>query len=231
MNNYITFELTDLAKKLKGYIMLFNYRLSNFCVKAEPTALMPVTVVLADAEYNLEEVANIMKPDDFSFDVYPKNQNNLQEVIKGIFDAHPEFKMELKTDKAENEGGEDKHHVLYTMPPVDKNRRKLLNEAAKTFHKECVVNLDVTYAELQARLVEPYTKMSPLEIDEARKAFKKAYDSAKDQCDKMLELKQNEIEEGYQRYLTEYNDRYDEPDADENEMNISHDAEIEALFS
>ncbi len=231
MNNYITFELTDLAKKLKGYIMLFNYRLSNFCVKAEPTALMPVTVVLADAEYNLEEVANIMKPDDFSFDVYPKNQNNLQEVINGIFDAHPEFKMKLKTDKAENEGGEDKHHVLYTMPPVDKNRRKLLNEAAKTFHKECVVNLDVTYAELQARLVEPYTKMSPLEIDEARKAFKKAYDSAKDQCDKMLELKQNEIEEGYQRYLTEYNDRYDEPDADENEMNISHDAEIEALFS
>ena len=231
MNNYITFELTDLAKKLKGYIMLFNYRLSNFCVKAEPTALMPVTVVLADAEYNLEEVANIMKPDDFSFDVYPKNQNNLQEVINGIFDAHPEFKMELKTDKAEIEGGEDKHHVLYTMPPVDKNRRKLLNEAAKTFHKECVVNLDVTYAELQARLVEPYTKMSPLEIDEARKAFQKAYDLAKDQCDKMLELKQNEIEEGYQRYLTEYNDRYDEPDADNNDMEISHDAEIEALFS
>ena len=230
MNNYITFELTDLAKKLKGYIMLFNYRLSNFCVKAEPTALMPVTVVLADAEYNLEEVANIMKPDDFSFDVYPKNQNNLQEVINGIFDAHPEFKMELKTDKAENEGGEDKHHVLYTMPPVDKNRRKLLNEAAKTFHKECVVNLDVTYAELQARLVEPYTKMSPLEIDEARKAFKKVYDTARDECDKMLELKQNEIEEGYQRYLTEYNDRYDEPDAD-NGMEISHDAEIEALFS
>jgi ribosome recycling factor len=231
MNNYITFELTDLAKKLKGYIMLFNYRLSNFCVKAEPTALMPVTVTLANVEYNLEEVANIMKPDDFSFDVYPKNQNNLQEVINGVFDAHPEFKMELKTDKAENEGGEDKHHVLYTMPPVDKNRRKLLNEAAKTFHKECVVNLDVTYAELQARLVEPYTKMSPLEIDEARKAFKKAYDLSKDQCDKLLEQKQNEIEEGYQRYLTEYNDRYDEPDADENEMNISHDAEIEALFS
>ena len=231
MNNYITFEINDLAKKLKGYIMLFNYRLSNFCVKAEPTALMPVTVTLANVEYNLEEVANILRPDDFSFDVYPKNQNNLQEVINGIFDAHPEFKMELKTDKAENEGGEDKHHALYTMPPVDKNRRKLLNDTAKTFHKECVANLDVTYAELQARLVEPYTKMSPLEIDEARKAFKKAYDSAKDQCDKMLELKQNEIEEGYQRYLTEYNDRYDEPDADENEMNISHDAEIEALFS
>ena len=230
MNNFITFELTDVVKKLKGYNMLFNYRMSNFCVKAEPTALMPVTVAVGDMEYNLEEVANVMRPDDFSFDVYPKNPNNLQAIINGIFDSHPEFKMELKTDKAENEGGEDKQHVIYTMPPVDKNRRKLLNEAVKTFHKECVVNLDVTYAELQARLVEPYAKMSPLEIDEARKAFKKAYDLAKDECDKMLQLKLNEIEEAYQRYLTEDNDRYDGPEEGDDEMEISHDSEIEALF-
>ena len=230
MNNFITYELTDVVKKLKGYNMLFNYRMSNFCVKAEPTALMPVTVAVGDMEYNLEEVANVMRPDDFSFDVYPKNPNNLQAIINGIFDSHPEFKMELKTDKAENEGGEDKQHSIYTMPPVDKNRRKLLNEAVKTFHKECVVNLDVTYAELQARLVEPYTKMSPLEIDEARKAFKKAYDLAKDECDKMLQLKLNEIEEAYQRYLTEDNDRYDGPEEGDDEMEISHDSEIEALF-
>ncbi len=232
MNNYITFELSDLAGKLKGYIMLFNYRLSNLCVKAEPTALMPVTVFVADAEYNLEEVANVMRPDDFSFDVYPKNQNNMQEVISGIFDAHPEFKMELKTDKAEHEGGEDKHHLLYTMPPVDKNRRKLLDETAKVFHKECKVNLDATYAELQARLVEIYAKMSPLEIDEARKAFKKVYDKSRDECDKLLELKLNEIEEGYQRYLNGDNERYDKPDTDDDDdMEISHDAEIEAMLS
>ena len=231
MNNYITFEITDLATKLKGYNMLFNYRMTNLCVKAEPTALMPVTVVVAGTEYNLEEVANIMRPDDFSFDVYPKNPNNLQDIINGIFDVHPEFKMELKTDKAENEGGEDKHHVLYTMPPVDKNRRKLLSETSKTFHKECMVNLDVTYAELQTRLVEPYATMSPLDIDEAKKAFKKVYDKARDECDKMLQLKLNEIEEGYQRYLAEDNDRYDKPEMDDDDMEISHDAEIEALFN
>ena len=230
MNNYITFELIDLAKKMKGYNMLFNYRMTNLCVKAEPTALMPVTVIVAGTEYNLEEVANIMRPDDFSFDVYPKNPNNLQDIINGIFDVHPEFKMELKTDKAENEGGEDKHHVLYTMPPVDKNRRKLLNETTKTFHKECQVNLDVAYAELQARLVEPYTKMSPSDIDEARKAFKKVYDTARDECDKMLQMKLNEIEEGFQRYLAEDNDRYDKPEVDDDEMEISHDPEVEALF-
>jgi len=46
-----------------------------------------------------------------------------------------------------------------------------------------------------------------------------------------LQLKLNEIEEGFQRYLNEYNDRYDEPNADDEEMEISHDAEIEALLS
>ena len=231
MNNFITFELTDLSKKMKGYNMLFNYRMSNFCVKAEPTALMPVPVTLGDQECNLEEVANIMRPDDFTFDVYPKNPNNLQAIINGIFDSHPEFKMELKTDKAEIEGGKDKQHVIYTMPPVDKNRRKLLNETAKTFHKECMANLDVTYAELQTRLVEPYAKMSPLDIDEANKAFKKVFDKAKDECDKMLEQKLNEIEEGYQRYFSEDSDRYDAPEEGDNDMEVSQDPEIDALFN
>jgi hypothetical protein len=192
---------------------------------------MPVTVILANAEYNLEEVADIIKVDDFSIDVYPKNQNNLQQVIDGIFDVHPEFKMELKTDKAETEGGEDKHHAFYTMPEVNKERRDLLNDLTKTFHKECQLNLDATYAELQVRLMEPYTKMSPAEIDEARQGFENIFNKAKEMCDKLLQLKLNEIEEGYQRYFEGENDRYDEPDADDDEMEISHDAEIEALFS
>lgn len=231
MNNYIAFEISEFQKKLNGYNMLFNYRMSNLCVKVEPTALMPVTVILANAEYNLEEVADIIKVDDFSIDVYPKNQNNLQQVIDGIFDVHPEFKMELKTDKAETEGGEDKHHAFYTMPDVNKERRDLLNDLTKTFHKECQLNLDATYAELQVRLMEPYTKMSPAEIDEARQGFENIFNKAKEMCDKLLQLKLNEIEEGYQRYFEGENDRYDEPDADDDEMEISHDAEIEALFS
>ena len=80
-------------------------------------------------------------------------------------------------------------------------------------------------------LIEPYAKMSPLDIDEANKAFKKVYDKAKDECDKMLELKLNEIEEGYQRYLSGDNDQINTPDAGDDDMEISHDAEVEALFN
>jgi ribosome recycling factor len=231
MNNYIALEINEFQKKLNGYNMLFNYRMTNLCVKAEPTALMPVTVLVAGTEYNLEEVADLLKPDDFSFDVYPKNQNNLQPIIDGIFDMHPEFKMELKTDKAETEGGEDKHHVLYTMPPVNKDRRDLLNDLTKTFHKECQANLDAAYAELQVRLVEPYTKMPPTEADEARQGFENVSNKSKEMCDKLLQAKLDEIEEGYQRYLAGDNDRYNEPDSGDDDMEISHDAEIEALFN
>lgn len=233
MNNYIAFEINDFQKKLNGYNMLFNYRMTNLCVKAEPTALMPVTVNVANTEYNLEEVADILKPDDFSFDVYPKNQNNLQQIIDGIFDVHPEFKMKLKTDKDENdENAEEIRHAFYTMPWVNKDRRDLLNETTKTFHKECLANLELANAQLQERLVEAYTKMPPAEADEARLGFKKVYNDAKDECEQLYKMKLDEIEEGYQRYLTEDNDRINDPDSDDDdEMVLSHDADVEALFN
>ncbi len=201
MNNYISFETIDLAKKLKGYNMLFNYRMSNLCVKAEPTALMPVTVFVAGTEYNLEDVANILRPDDFSFDVYPKNPNNLQAIIDGVFDMHPEFKMEMKSEKNAND--EETHHVVYTMPEVNKDRRDVLNETSKAFHQECLSKLDACYAKELADTAEAFTKMSVPEVDEAKTGFKNIYDDAKEQSEKLLNAKLTEIEEGYQRYLSQ----------------------------
>ncbi|MBR1502932.1 MAG: ribosome recycling factor [Prevotella sp.] len=229
MNNYIIFELGEFDKKLNGYLMLFNYRITNLCVKAEPTALLPVTVVANNVECNLEEVADMLKPDEFSFDVYPKNQNELQDIIDGVMDVHPEFKLEVKTDK--DDSGKDVHHLVYTMPEVDKNRRDLLNETTKIFHKECQANLDATYAKLQDRLVEPFTKMPIEEADEAKDAFEKLYNDYKDEADKLLEGKLMEIEEGYQRYLGSENSSFDDSAGSDVEMEVSEDPEIEALFN
>ncbi len=199
MNNYILLEIDNLEKKLNGYNMLFNYRMTNMCVKAEPIAMLPVTVNVANTMYNIEEVATAIRPDDFTFDVYPNNQNNLQDIIDGVFEMHPEFKMEIKTDKDENDN--DVRHIIYTMPEVDKDRRDLLTETVKAFHKECKADFDATYAKLQLRLVEPYSSMSPEEVDEANREFKNILDSLSEESDKMLEAKLSEIEEGYQRYL------------------------------
>ena len=201
MNNYIAIELSEFQKKMNGYLMMFNYRLTNYCVKAEPTAMLPVTVELTGKAYNFEEVAFATKPDDYTFDVYPKNQNNLQAIIDGVFDIHPEFKMEIKTDK--NNNNDDVRHVIYTMPEVNKDRHDLLAETSKTFHQECLAYLDACYTKQQTKLVEAFTQMTPIEVNEAKAGFKNIYDDAKGQAQQLLDAKLSEIEDGYQRYLTQ----------------------------
>jgi ribosome recycling factor len=201
MNNYIAIELSEFQKKMNGYLMMFNYRLTNYCVKAEPTAMLTVTVMLTGKEFNFEEVAYATKPDDYTFDVYPKNQNNLQAIIDGVFDMHPEFKMEIKTDK--NNNNEPIRHVIYTMPEVNKDRHDLLTETSKTFHQECLAYLDACYAKQQTKIVDALTQMPANEVDEARAGFKNIYDDARGQARQLLDAKLSEIEEGYQRYLTQ----------------------------
>ena len=212
MNNYIAVEISEFDKKMNGYLMLFNYRLCNHCVKAEPTAMLPVSVILGGRDYNFEDVAYALRPDDYTFDVYPKNQNNLQAIVKGVFDIHPEFKMEIKTDK--NENGETESHIVYTMPEVNGERHDLLNETVKTFHRECMANFDTCYAKEQVTLAEMITqmKLSVNEADEAKTGFKNIYNQAKEQADKILGAKQVEIEQGYQRYLANQSPSADNDD-------------------
>lgn len=229
MNNYLGIELFEFEKKMNGYIMLFNYRISNLCVKAEPTAMLPVTVTLGAMEYNLEEVADAVKPDDYTFYVYPKNQNSLQDIVDGVFDMHPEFKMELATEKRSEDV--EVRYIIYTMPFVNKDRRDLLNEATKTFHKECMANLEACNAKQLDMMAELALKLPPEDINEGKDRMKAIYDDAKEQADKLQEAKLAEIEEGYQRYLSEDDDRYNAPDTGDDNMEVSQDPEIDALFN
>ncbi|MBP5776152.1 MAG: ribosome recycling factor [Prevotella sp.] len=204
MNNYLSAEITVFQQKMGGYLTLFNYRMMNLCVKAEPAALMPATITL-DGTYNLEETATIERPDDYHFKITPKNQNNLQAVIEGIFEVHPEFKMEEKTEK--NIVNEDERYVFYTMPDVDKDRRDLLNETSKAFHKECLARLDTEFAKQSGTFVELLTNVPVEEANEAHEAIKEIYDNSKDEADQLLKAKLSEIEDGYQRYLEQEAER------------------------
>lgn len=204
MNNYLSAEITVFQQKMGGYLTLFNYRMMNLCVKAEPAALIPATITL-DGTYNLEETATIERPDDYHFKITPKNQNNLQAVIEGIFEVHPEFKMEEKTEK--NIVNEDERYVFYTMPDVDKDRRDLLNETSKAFHKECLARLDAEFAKQSGTFVELLTNVPVEEANEAHEAIKEIYDNSKDEADQLLKAKLSEIENGYQRYLEQEAER------------------------
>ena len=166
MNVYVRQEVQDFQDKMNGYLTLFNYRMMNFCVKAEPVALLPVT-------------------------------DYLDEIAAGVFDVHPEFKVETITDK--DSQGREEHHLLYTMPEVNKDRRDLLNNTVKTFYDECKAHLEECNTKYEAKFVEILSEQ-PSEFEAAKDAVSDIYHDAKKQAEKLYAAKCEEIEEGYQRY-------------------------------
>ena len=96
MNHIILSQIDEAQKRMSGYIALLNYRFKNLCVKADIAVLLPVSIYADGEELNIEDVANVNMPDDYQLGVYPKEENDLQSIIQGIYEAHPEFKMEMK---------------------------------------------------------------------------------------------------------------------------------------
>ena len=195
MNSYISIQLQNYAKKVRGYNMLFNYRLMNLCVKAEPAALIPVIVTVDGKDYDLEKVADIRKPDDFFFEIRSKNENNLQPIIEGIFDAHPEFILEMKTEKDMED--KDVPYAKYSMPPMDKERHDLLCDLTKTFYNECIAQIEAAHVKQEAIFVEALLNAPIKDADEAKDELKEIYDSGKKEAETMRDAKLKEIEEAY----------------------------------
>ena len=199
MNTYINIQLQDFSQRVRGYNMLFNYRLMNLCVKAEPASLMPVTVEVMGREYNLEEVAELRRPDEYHFEIRANNENNLDDVINAIFDVHPEFIFEMKTEK---DAGDNEHqYAFYSMPDVNKDRYDVLTKLTKGFYDECAVQMDAAYTKEQARFVDLLLHAPAEEADEAKGEMKTVYDGAKEETGQIRDAKLKEIEEAYERYL------------------------------
>lgn len=219
MDNYIIAEINEFSQKENGYLALFCVRLGNFCVKADPQAMLSATIHLESAEYNFEDVADATRPNDYTFDVTPKNENNLSAIIQGVAEVHPEFKVSVKI-KEYDEGFEERH-IIYTMPEVNKERRDLLNEVCKTFHKECVAKLDWAYGKRLADTAQLLARLSVQEADNVKKVFEKTYHDAKENADKLLNAKLQEIEEGYQRYLAGKDNTWENSYKDDTEFDVS----------
>ena len=98
----------------------------NLCVKAEPAALLSLTVTDIEGNvYNIEDVADTMIPDDFSFEFVPKEMEMLPFIQKGIAETHPEFKQEVIKPKEDNHffvadtaEYELERHIVCKMPEV-----------------------------------------------------------------------------------------------------------------
>jgi len=225
MNIYVTSAINGLKDKLAGYVALLKYRYTNLCVKAELGSLLPVTVT-AEKEYNLEDVAQIATPNDYQLDIYPKLRDYLQPVIDGIFDVHPEFKLEIKQIE-KSDDPRDKH-LLYTMPAVDKERHDLLVNLTKVFYEECNAEIDKQLALHTAGLPELTGKMSVEDIEEIKDELSNINEEFHDKTKELKQGKLIEIEEAYQRYSGGDDVAFDDEEDDDDEE--SFDPDVEALF-
>lgn len=194
------------SDKMSGYLTLLHFRYMNLCVKSEPASLMPVTISFLGEDKNIEDVAQVGQPDDFHLAVVPENKNMTDLIVQSIFLAHPEFKLARKTIGS---GEEATEYLEYEMPEVDKNRRDLLNEAVKSLHDEAKVRIDEVHAEQKADLAE-YIKEPSSDLDEANEELDRLHDEYIIKVHELRNTKVQEVEEGYQRYLSEHGDQVNE---------------------
>lgn len=225
MNTLLIKHINDTQQKMGAYLSLLDLRYKNLCVKANPVALLPVTIDTGKEQLNLEDVASVRIPNEYQLAVYPTISNYMQDIIRGVFEAHPEFRLDIKDmnedrktqekdsdengpdmsglglDEAIGEDSDETKYLLYKMPEVNKDRHDFLDNGVKALHQQCMVRLDAEYAAGLKKFSEVEMYSSEKDMAEARQDLKDILDDVKDKADQMLLEKQQEIEEAYRHYM------------------------------
>lgn len=213
MNAHILREINDANSKFSAYYGLLDLRYKNLCAKADGASLMPVTVIADGFECNIEDVAMVAKPNDYQLVAIPSEERYLRDLVEGIFEAHPEFKMKMMVkDKDgvrelnESESGlesteKGERFLLYTMPDVDKDRRDLLRQGVNSLYEECIAKIKLVNADAKRRMEEGGFISTQKDMDEGFGALQQGYNLIKGKIDKLQQMKLEEIEEAYYHYL------------------------------
>ena len=204
MKRAIISQYDQLKGRLGGYAAMLNYRYLNLCIKAEQASLVPVKVMIEDEGKNLEDVANIAMDGEYGFKVFPKYEEDLLPIAKGIAMVHPEFKQERKSMTVEMDDGQkiDIEYLLLTMPEVDDNRYDVLKQAVNMLYDECKAEMEKAKKETEGEIAALSADEKKEDIDKLKEAVEKVDKTFTEKRDKVHEDKLKEIEEGHQNYLT-----------------------------
>ena len=208
MRRSIKIIIGELDGKLTGHAALLNYRYMNLCIKAEPMSIL--SIIVTDIEgntFNIEEVADCIQRDEFSFAFVPKEMEMLPFIQKGIAETHPEFKQEvIKPQDDEHffypdtSEYDQERHIICTMPEVDKNRYDLLKQSVKALYDERVVEMDKIKAEYTKTLSERTADLPKEEVDEAKEKMEALCKQYADLSKQYRDTKEEEIEEAYKQW-------------------------------
>lgn len=204
MKRNIEALINEMKNKMSGYAVLLQYRYMNICVKAEPAALLSVTVVDDEGEENnLENVAMASLANDYQFEIYPHDRKNVFAICKGIKEVHPEFKIDTTAEDGDEESEDNQVVIVCTMPEVNKDRHDALIDGVGVLYDQCKALLDTNHTVYKTRLTPKLVGLSEEDAQKAEDELEKVYKMHDDTCLQYKEAKIKEIEEAYQRYLDE----------------------------
>ena len=213
MRRSIEALISEMKNKMSGYAVLLQYRYMNLCVKAEAASLLSISVVDDEGEDNdLESVAVATLANDYQFEIYPHEPKMVFAICKGIKEAHPEFKMDTRTEEGDEESEENQVVIVCTMPEVNKDRHDALIDGVGMLYDQCKAKLDANHAVYKTRVTAKLVGSSEGDIQEAEDELEKVYKMHDDICLQYKEEKVKEIEEAYQRYLDEQKKKQDAAD-------------------
>lgn len=206
MINPITLKILNTAEqKMNAYFGLLNYRYKNLCTKAEAESMLPVEVEIEGPLFKIEEVAIMSIPEWNQIMLMPKDEEYIPYIGHAVMMVHPEFKQKVTRYFIESQD-RDVKVLMLTMPPVDKDRHKLLNDGVDVLYTQCVAYIDNVKAEAGIQISEQMAQQSIDEINETRKKLDDLHKQYSKNVDGLHDDKKSEIEDAYQKYLKEHGD-------------------------
>jgi hypothetical protein len=188
---------------------MFGYNLKNLCIKAEEVSLLPVQVLVEGEMKNLEKCTVIARKDDYSFMIFPKYEEDMLAIAKGIMAVHPEFKQEEKTmkvDTVDSEGNPteaDAHYILVTMPEVDDDRYDALKKGVEALYEGCKNQMDVANTNADVKLAVLTVDETPENMRLIKAERDKLNKQWTEHRDGLYHEKLQEIEDAHNKWLTQ----------------------------
>lgn len=210
MKRSIVNTLNELNGRIMGHVAVMSYGYCQLCVKADASSILGFEETWNGLPQKIEDLADVYvhaeEGDDDKLDLFPKRSEYLPLLAKGIVEIHPEFKQDLLTfegvDK-EDEDSPDAKYLRLTMPEVNKDRRDVIMDALDLLHKQCLVKLDALKVKYEAKLTQLTVTSDPAAVKEAQDTLTEQIDQGKEMCENLTEEKRKEVEDAYQRYLTQ----------------------------
>ena len=202
-------EFDSLAEKYTNYIGIMDFRFRNLCIKSDPMALLSVKVLIEGELQNIEQCADVGKDNDYQFMVFPKYEEDLGQIAKGILEVHSEFKVEGKTmpiesvDENGNDQTVDVKYLLLTMPVVNDDRYKVLKDGVDAIYQDCKIQMESANNISKAKFAELAPGETKEDLDKLDKELKRLNKQWNEQRDKIHQAKLDDIEEAHNKWLAE----------------------------